>query len=247
MVSVHANRRPEEIFVFAPLARAIGQLDDPVFRGVMVRGIGWSVACVVALHAGTAWIVHRLLGMHGLLAWGADIVGAIGASLLAFWLFLPVAAAIGTLYFDRIAAAVEQRFYPFLPPPNGAPLLEQVWDGLAVALRVLMLNIAALILVLLLPGIGLILGWAIAAYAIGRGLFVAVAMRRMPRRVAESLYRANRGAVWAHGGILALAAYIPVMNLFIPVIGVAAMVHVLDVALTAADGSSGGAAPGLVR
>lgn len=233
--------------MFAPLARAIGQLDDPAFRGVLLRGIGWSIACFVALHVGAAWMVHRLLGLHGLLAWGADILGAIGASLLAFWLFLPVAAAIGTLYFDRIAAAVERRFYPFLPPPNGAPLLEQFWDAVVVGLRVLVFNVVALVLALLLPGIGPILGWAIAAYGIGRGLFVAVAMRRMPRRMAESLYRRNRGSVWAHGAILALAAYVPVMNLFIPVIGVAAMVHVLDMALTAADRATGGAARGLVR
>jgi uncharacterized protein involved in cysteine biosynthesis len=158
-------------------------------------------------------------------------------SVLSLWLFLPVAAAIGTMYFDRIAGAVERRFYPWLPPPNGASFLEQAWDGVAVALTVLGLNIVALILAILLPGIGLIVGWMIAAYAIGRGLFVAVAMRRMPRAMAESLYRANRGMVLAQGAVLAAAAYIPVMNLLIPIIGVAAMVHVLDMALTAAETS----------
>jgi uncharacterized protein involved in cysteine biosynthesis len=74
----------------------------------------------------------------------------------------------------------------------------------------------------------------VAAYAIGRGLFVAVAMRRMSRAAAESVYRTNRGAVLVQGGVLALAAYVPVMNLLIPIIGVAAMVHVLDMALSAA-------------
>jgi CysZ protein len=73
----------------------------------------------------------------------------------------------------------------------------------------------------------------IAAYAIGRGLFVAVAMRRMPRAMAESLYRRCRGTVLAQGAILALAAYVPIMNLLIPIIGTAAMVHILDAALSA--------------
>ncbi len=84
----------------------------------------------------------------------ADILGSVGASLLAFWLFLPVAAGIGTLYLDRIASAVERRFYPWLPPPDSATLLEQAWDGIAVALKVLALNVAALILALLIPGLG---------------------------------------------------------------------------------------------
>jgi CysZ protein len=221
--------------VLAPIARGLSQLDDPTFRGVLLRSIAWSIACFAALHIGAVWAIHRLLALHGWLAWGADVLGSIGASLVALWLFLPVAAAIGMMYLDRIATSVERRFYPWLPPPNGASLLEQAWDGLAVALKVLALNIVALVLAFLLPGIGLLLGWMIAAYAIGRGLFVAVAMRRMPRVMAESLYRTNRGVILAQGGVLALAAYIPVMNLLIPIIGVAAMVHVLDMALTAAE------------
>jgi uncharacterized protein involved in cysteine biosynthesis len=221
--------------VLAPIARGFSQLDDPTFRGVLLRSIAWSIACFAALHFGAVWTIHRVLTLHGWLAWGADVLGSIGASLVALWLFLPVAAAIGMMYLDRIATSVERRFYPWLPPPNGASLLEQAWDGLAVALKVLALNIVALILAFLLPGIGLLLGWPIAAYAIGRGLFVAVAMRRMPRVTAESLYRTNRGVILAQGGILALAAYIPIMNLLIPIIGVAAMVHVLDMALTAAE------------
>jgi uncharacterized protein involved in cysteine biosynthesis len=221
--------------LFQPFIRAVSQFDDPAFRGVLFQSIAWSVACFAALHVWAIWIIHRVLEWHGWLAWAADILWSVAASMLALWLFLPVAAAIGTLYFDRIAQAVERRFYPWLPPPNGASLVEQIWDGVAVAIQVLGLNIVALIMAFVLPGIGLILGWMIAAYAIGRGLFVAVAMRRMPRTIAESLYRANRGVVLAQGAILALAAYVPVINLLIPIIGVAAMVHVLDMIVSAAE------------
>ena len=221
--------------MFAPIARALGQMDDPIFRGVLLRSVAWSIACFAALHIGVVWAIHGVMNLHGWMAWGIDVLGTIGASLLALWLFLPVAAAIGMMYLDRIAGSVERRFYPWLSPPTGATLLEQAWDGVAVALKVLALNIVALILAVLLPGIGLILGWMIAAYAIGRGLFVAVAMRRMPRAMAESRYRTSRGVILAQGGVLAAAAYIPVMNLLIPIIGVAAMVHVLNMALAATE------------
>ncbi len=216
---------------FTPLARGLGQLDDPVFLGVVARSVAWSIACFAALHVLALWIVHRLLGLHGILAWAVDILGSVGASLLALWLFLPAAAVIGTFYFERIALAVERRFYPYLPPPRGAPVAEQIWDAIALGLRVLALNVLALVLALLVPGIGLFLGWMIAGFAIGRGLFVAVAMRRMPRAVAESLYRARRGVVLLQGAVLALAAYVPILNLLIPVIGTAVMVHILDDAI----------------
>jgi uncharacterized protein involved in cysteine biosynthesis len=221
--------------LFLPIARAVGQLHDPAFQGVVLRSLAWSLVCFLALYAGVIWAVHRLLAVHGWLAWTIDILGSIGASLLAFWLFLPVAAGIGILYFDRIAEAVERRFYPWLPRPTSASILEQAQDGIAVALKVLALSIAALLVTFMVPGLGLLLAWVVAAYAIGRGMFVSVAMRRMPRAMAESLYRGCRGIVLAQGAILALAAYIPILNLLIPILGTAAMVHILDIAI-----SSGG-------
>jgi CysZ protein len=238
MLSVALKCGSERSSVFAPIARSISQLDDPAFRRVLLQTIAWSIVCFAAVDAATIWGVHRLLELHGLLAWVADILGSIGASLLALWFFLPVATAIGMMYVDQIAGAVERRFYPWLPPPGGASLLDQAWDGAAVAVKILALNIVALILAFVLPGVGLILGWMIASYAIGRGLFVAIAMRRMPRPAAESLYRANRGIVLLQGAILALMAYVPVMNLLIPIIGSAAMVHVLDMCLSTAETSA---------
>ncbi len=219
--------------LFAPLARALAQLDDRVFLGVLARSVAWSAACFILLHLATIWAVHHLLDLHGWFGWAADLLGSIGASLLALWLFLPVAAAIGTLYIDRIARAVEHRYYPTLPPPRGASLTAQLWDAISVGSRILLLSVLALILALIVPGIGLVLAWIIGGYAIGRGLFAAVAMRRMPRAAAGQLYRRVRPVVLAQGCILALAGYVPILNLLIPVVGTAAMVHVLDLALTA--------------
>jgi CysZ protein len=218
--------------LLSPLSRAVSQLDDRAFLGVLARCLAWSAACLVALHLAAVWAVERVLHWHGLLGWAAGMLASIGTSLLAGWLFLPLAAVIGTMYIDRIAAAVERRHYPMLPPTRGASLGPLLWEGIALGGRVLGLNLLALVLLVILPGIGLMLAWAIAAYAIGRGLFVTVAMRRVPRPAAEQLYRSARGVVLGYGGLMAIAAYLPLLNLFIPVLGTAAMVHVLDLALT---------------
>lgn len=217
---------------FTPVSRAVGQLGDPAFTGVLWRSAAWSALCFALLHVAALWLVNHVLAMHGPLAYAMDVLGALAASLLTAWLFLPLAAAIGTIYIERIARAVEARYYPFLPAARGAPVAEQAWDGLVVALRVLAFNVVALILAIILPGIGLIIGWMIAAYAMGRGLFVAVAMRRMSRAEAEAIYQRRRGAILAQGGVLALAGYVPLLNLLLAVVGTAAMVHVLDDAMT---------------
>jgi CysZ protein len=218
-------RRPS---LFTPITRAIGQLDDRIFVGVLLRSLLWSAACFIALHVAAIWMIHRLFDLHGWIGWLADVLGGAGASLLALWLFLPVAAIIGTFYIDRVAEAVERRHYPMLTPARGAPIASQVWDGVSVGLRILLLNVLALIAALILPGVGLVLAWVIGGYAIGRGLFVAVAMRRMERPAAEMLYRRARPTILAQGCVMALAGYVPLLNLLIPVVGTAAMVHVLD-------------------
>ncbi len=214
--------------LLSPLLRALAQLDDPVFVGVVVRSLFWSALCFAGLVAGAFWAVDHLVGPHGIWGWLIAVLGTAGGLLLAFFLFLPVAVVIGTLYIERIARAVERRFYPSLAPALGAPAATQLWDGLAVGARVLLLNLVGLVLALVIPGIGLLIAWAIAAYAIGRGLFVAVAMRRMSRPEAQALYRRRLGPVLVQGGVLALAGTVPLLNLLIPVIGTAAMVHVLD-------------------
>jgi uncharacterized protein involved in cysteine biosynthesis len=215
-----------------PMSRALAQMSDPTLFGVVWRSVLFSALLFAVILVGTVTAVHHFATGHGILAWLLDALGSIAAAVLALWLFLPVAATIGTLYFERIARAVEQRFYPAMPPAQPAPVMEQLIDCIAVGLRVLCLSLLAMLLTLVIPGIGLPIGWAIASWGIGRGLFVAVAMRRLNRPDAEALYRHLRPVVLAQGGVIAAAAYFPGLNLLIPVIGTAAMVHVLDIALT---------------
>ncbi|MGE0416269.1 MAG: EI24 domain-containing protein [Acetobacteraceae bacterium] len=227
-------------FFLSPILRALGQLDDRILWGVVLRSVLWSAVCFAGLHVGAIWVVHGLLTLEGPLAWAADILAAIGAWLLAFWFFVPVAAGIASFFVERIAVAVERRHYPFLPPARGAPLLDQAVDGIILTLRLTGLSILGLALILLIPGIGAVIAWVITGYALGRGLFVAVAMRRMSREQAAWLYRRNRVAVMAQGMLLAVGAWVPLFNLLLPVVAAAAMVHALDLTLIRAGGDPRG-------
>lgn len=217
--------------MLTPIARALAQLDDPVFLRVALRGVLLAALLFVALAVACTWGIASLAGQHGWLAWLAGALGGVGSLLLAAWLFVPVAIGMATLFTDQVASAVERRFYPGLPPARGAPVAEQAWDGLVLGLQVLALTLLGLVLALGSAGFGLLLGWVIAGWAIGRGLFVAVAMRRMTRDAARRLYAGRRLAIVMPGIVLAFAATVPVLNLLVPVLGTAAMVHVLMHAL----------------
>jgi uncharacterized protein involved in cysteine biosynthesis len=213
--------------MFTPLARAIEQLEDPAILRVLLYSLLLSAACFGLLCLGSAYELHHALIRTGWLAALAALLGGLAAVLAALWLFLPVAVVIASLFMEPVCRAVERRWYPALPHAAGAPMAVQMWDGAVVGLLVLAMSAVSLILAILIPGIGLVLGWAITAWAIGRGLFVAVAMRRMGRAEASALYLRHRPAVLLQGAALALAGSIPVVNLLVPVIGTACMVHVL--------------------
>lgn len=214
--------------MLSPITRALAQLDDPVFLSVLVQSVLLSFVAFAVLVAGSAWGVHGLLAQSAWLGWVAGIAGGLAVALLGVWLFVPVALLIATLFSNRICAAVDRRFYPGLSTPKGAPLAEQAWDGAVLGLQVLGFQLVALLLAFLLPGIGLVLGWMVTGWAIGRGLFVTVAMRRMGRPEALRLYARRRVPVLWQGGLLALLGTVPVLNLLVPVLGIAALTHVLN-------------------
>ena len=213
--------------LIAPPLRALAQLDDPAFLGVLGRSMLWALAGFLALAVLLARGAEALLSGH---EWLAGLFGGVGAVVLAFYFFLPIAGVIAILFLDRIAEAVERRWYPGLPPARPAPLAAQAWDGIALGLRVFAWQAIVLLLALvpLLAPVAAPLGWIVAAWSVGRGLFVAVAMRRMPRPAAAALYGRNRPAVLLQGALITLGSVVPVLNLFVPVLGTAAMVHLLQ-------------------
>ena len=212
-----------------PLLLAFAQLDDPRIFGVLLRSVGLALLAYALMIVGSIWAMQSLLATVHWPSWIAALLGSVGVLLLAFWLFLPTVMLIATLFIDRIADAVDARYYSWLPPPSPAALHAQLWDGVALAFRVLIANAVALLLAFLpIPGVGFALALLVSGWAIGRGLFVAVAMRRMGRMQAMALYDRHRLAVIAPGLLLALAATIPGLNLLVPLVGTAAMVHVLN-------------------
>ncbi|HEV7264047.1 MAG TPA: EI24 domain-containing protein [Falsiroseomonas sp.] len=213
--------------MFRALLLAFGQIPDPAFRRPLLLGAGLALAAGLLLAWGASEAVGWLAGGEGWLATIAAAAGGLLAVLALWWLFLPMLLAIASLFLDGVAEAVELRHYPSLPPPVGASTPAQVWSGVTLAAKMGALTLVLLPISLLVPFIGVPVLWAVAAIALGEGLFAGVAQRRMPVAAAEELKRRRRWQIWGLGGALALLGAVAPLNLLVPVIGTAAMVHLL--------------------
>ncbi|WP_149537064.1 EI24 domain-containing protein [Siccirubricoccus phaeus] len=213
--------------MLAPLALTLRQIGDPAFLWPLLKGCLAALAAFLGLAALGAWLSASLVGGEG---WLATIIGALGglaAFGLAIWLFVPAVLALTGLFLDPVAAAVERRFYPDLPPAAGAGLAAQAWAGLGLALRFGLLSLLALPLGLLVPPLGALLLWGISAVALGHGLFEGVAQRRCTVAESQRLRRQSEAKVLALGAVFGGLALLPGVNLLVPVLGTAAMTHLL--------------------
>lgn len=212
--------------MFSALFLAFGQMGDPAFRRPLILGV-LGAALVLAL---LAWAAIEAAGWaaggSGWLSWVAATGGGIAALFLAWWLFLPAAVAIASQFIEPVAAAVERRHYPGLPPARGSSAAAQIAFGLGFGLKLLILQLVLLPLIFI-PVVGMVLALAISAYALGAGMVVQTAMLRLDPRAAKAAWRARRRPGWGLGLALAGLAMVPLLNLVVPVIGTAAAVHLL--------------------
>ncbi|WP_159992683.1 EI24 domain-containing protein [Roseomonas sp. 18066] len=211
----------------ASLLLPLRQLDDPAFRRPLLKGLGVALLAFAGLAWLADWGVAWLAGGTGWLATIAGLLGGLLVLASTFWLFVPVMLGITGIFSDEVAEAVERRFYPALPPAAGASVAAQVKAGLGLALRFLVISLALLPLALVAPPLGVVVYWVLAAVSLGYGLFDGVAQRRMGVADSLALRRRHRSQILAIGAALAALALVPVVNLLVPVLGTAAMTHLL--------------------
>lgn len=209
------------------LILALGQMGDPAFRRPLLLGVLGAAVAAGLLTWGAVEAAAWASGGDGWLSWLAGAGGGAVALVLAWWLFLPVAATIASQLVEPVAAAVERRHYPGLPPPRGASVAAQVAFGLRFGLKLLVLQLVMLPL-LFVPVLGFGLALVVSAYALGAGMVQQTALLRMDRDAARAAWRRLRGSGWVLGLVLAAMALVPLLNLLVPILGTAAAVHLLQ-------------------
>src|ERR1700730_9085143 len=146
-----------------------------------------------------------------------ELVGSLGALLLAWILFPAMTMLILGFFLERVVAAVERRPYPALPPARRIGVRE----ALASALRILGLAVIVnlvLLPVYFLPPINLFLYYGLNGYVVGREYFELVALRRLDGAAARAMWRWHRGRLVLAGVVIVFLLSLPLFNLVAPVV-----------------------------
>ena len=140
--------------------RALGQMGDPRFSRVLLQAVlvtlaGLALVFWVAMLS-LGWLLPETVTLpwigtvgfvDNLVSWAA--VGVMLA--LSVVLMVPVAAGVVGFFLDEVAAAVEARHYPNLPPLFALGLSQQVADSLRFMALVIAVNIGALLIYVIAP------------------------------------------------------------------------------------------------
>ena len=214
--------------------RALGQLGDRRFRSVLWRGIGLTLALLVAVYVLVLNAIRVFVPDQVTLPWigpvgGIDAVlswGSIPVILLAsVFLMVPVASAFTGFFLEDVAEAVEDRHYPALPALTPVPFLTTVMDSMVFFGVLVLANLLALAIYPFAGPLAPVLFWVVNGYLLGREYFTMVAMRRVGRAGARMLRRRHAGEIWLAGTLMAAPLSVPLVNLLIPVLGAATFTH----------------------
>lgn len=221
--------------IFSSFFKALGQITDARFRRVMFLGALLALALLGGVYAGFLALIDMFApgsveipfvgpigGIDTLLGWGSFFL-MLG---LSVFLMVPVASAFSGLFLEDIADAVEDRHYPGLPPVTPLRLADTIIDSANFLGLLIAVNLLALVLYVFAgPAIPLVF-WSINGWLLGREYFTLVAMRRLGRQGAKDLRSRHRGTIWLAGVLMAAPLSLPLINLVVPVLGVATFTHI---------------------
>jgi CysZ protein len=208
---------------------ALGDLLSPPLRKVVALSLAIATATFIILWIAVALTLGHLptVGWR-MVNWLIDLAGGVGVLMLSWLLFPAVVTMIMGLFLERVAAAVEEMHYPDRGPPRPRSTSDAVWAGVRLMMLSLVLNVLALPLYLLLPGLNILVFLGMNGYLLGRQYFESIALRRLDPYVAKQLRHRFAGRVFSGGVIIAGTFALPVINLVAPVVATAFMLHVFE-------------------
>ena len=220
--------------ILMDFGKALGQLADPRFRRVLWLGIALTFALLVAVYALVLWAINAST-VGGIEIPGVGPIDTVGdllgigslilMLLLSAVLMVPVASAITSLFLDDVAQAVEDVHYPGLAPVPRLPWGEVIRDTVNFLGVLIGANILALFAYAVFPFAAVPIFFALNGYLLGREYFQIAAMRREGRDGAKALRKRNQVEIWVAGCLMAMPLTVPILNLFVPILGAATFTH----------------------
>jgi uncharacterized protein involved in cysteine biosynthesis len=209
---------------------AVRQLGDPRLRSVIWQSLALSLVLQIAIGGFAWWALDRYA--HVEIGWANSLIHWLGGAavvVLALLLFPASFGIVVSIFMEQIADIVESEHYPQLGPARGISVWTGIWTGVAFLIGVILLNLVMLpfyILAIFIAGLGAVLFYGINGWLTGRMYYELVALRRSSPADVKAWRKANLWPLWLTGIVIVFLGTIPVLNLIVPVLGTAAMVHV---------------------
>ena len=207
------------------ISKAISQLSDPAFRSVIVKSLGFAIIAQILAFV----FIFQLAGLIPATDWDwlnsiIEVMSGVGAFVVALLIFpLAMSAVIG-IFLDDIADAVEAKHYPADKASRDIPLWSSIYDALKFFAVIIAFNILVLPLYLI-PVINLFVYYLLNGYLLSREFFQQVAVRHHDTKVVNKLRKIGNMEVFLTGVVIAFCMTIPILNLIVPIIATATMVH----------------------
>lgn len=219
--------------MFSDFTKALRQFSDPRFLWVLIKALGLTFVLFGGAYYGLVQLAVAILPGSITLPWiGAipigdwfDEMALVSVFFTAIFLMFPVAVLFIGFFLEEIADAVEQRFYPHLPEVTRLGFGAIIGEALRFMLIMILANTLALIIYFASSLLAPVIFWLVNGYLLGREYFQLVAMRRLGLRGADKLRKAHRWEIWGAGILMAIPLSIPVVNLLVPLLGVATFTH----------------------
>lgn len=221
--------------ILASFLKSVAQMGDPRFRKVLFLGVALTIALLAGFYALFLTVMNEAidgslsLPVIGEVTWLGDLLGWGSLFLMLFlsiFLMVPVASAITSLFLDEVASAVEAKHYPHLPIVKPTPFYESARDTVNFLGILIGANILAILLYVMLPFAAVFIFWGLNGFLLGREYFQIAAMRRLGREGAKRARKEHFGTIWLAGCLMALPLTVPLLNLFIPILGAATFTHI---------------------
>jgi CysZ protein len=212
--------------MFASAGRAFRMIFEPALFGVVLRSFLLSFLIFALLFVATEYAVGHLPLLHW--PWLNTLLALLAPVLvivLAFFLGAPVAAIFASLYLNRVAKAVEAKYYAADAPAAGAPFIASVVVALRLLAWIVVFALALLPVDVAVPVVGSLASLVVNAGLLGREYFELAALRHLPREKVDAMRRRHRLGILGAGLVIAALAEIPIVNFVAPLYGAAFMVH----------------------
>ena len=220
--------------VTSAIIKSCQQLPDAAFRRVLIKSLGLTILTFLALAFALSYSLGHLFSDNLTLPYfGTEVsFGALISLssfliliLLSVFLMIPVATLVSSLFLEDVATAVEAKHYSYVQAPIKIPVVEIFKNNVNLLGVLIILNLLALFLSMFFLAFVPLIFWALNGFLLGREYFQMVAMRHLGRQGAQEMRRHYSGRVWLAGIFMAAPLSVPILNLFVPLVGVAAFTH----------------------